>query len=210
MDAWDNWYKRKEGVLEPEIPKLTELMENKKLTRVFDLGCGNGRHAAFLAEKGLEVHGIDVSERAVSKANSMLWKRKLTARLLVGNMRSRLPYPDEFFGAVIATRVIHHSYIRDIIRTVGEIDRVLARSGYVFIQSPAWLPESKVKDWQKEVEPRTLVWSEGDEAGVPHHHFTKEELLDLFENYHPTDLHVASDHYGGWCFVAEKVRVRMR
>ncbi len=38
MDAWNNWYKRKEGVLEPEIPKLTELLERKKLTRVFDSG----------------------------------------------------------------------------------------------------------------------------------------------------------------------------
>lgn len=114
-----------------------------------------------------------MSEGAVSQANSLLRRRKLTARLIVGDMRSRLPYPDEFFGAVIATRVIHHSYTKDIIRTVGEIDRVLARGGYVFIQSSAWLPESKVKDWQREVEPRTLVWSEGDEAGVPHHHFYK-------------------------------------
>ncbi len=163
-----------------------------------------------MAERGLEVHGIDVSEGAVSQANSLLRRRKLTARLIVGDMRSRLPYPDEFFGAVIATRVIHHSYTRDIIRTVGEIDRVLARGGYVFIQSSAWLPESKVKDWQREVEPRTLVWSEGDEAGVPHHHFTREGLLDLFGNYRQVDLHIASDHYGGWCFVAEKVRVRTR
>ncbi len=37
--------------------------------RVLDVGCGPGRHARALAERGIEVHGIDVSRRFVDIAN---------------------------------------------------------------------------------------------------------------------------------------------
>ncbi len=36
--------------------------------RVLDVGCGPGRHAHALAERGIDVHGIDVSERFVDLA----------------------------------------------------------------------------------------------------------------------------------------------
>jgi len=37
--------------------------------RVLDVGCGPGRHAYALAERGIIVHGIDISERFVDLAN---------------------------------------------------------------------------------------------------------------------------------------------
>lgn len=37
--------------------------------RVLDVGCGPGRHAHELARRGLEVHGIDISQRFVDLAN---------------------------------------------------------------------------------------------------------------------------------------------
>jgi SAM-dependent methyltransferase len=36
--------------------------------RVLDVGCGPGRHAHALAERGVEVHGIDISARFVELA----------------------------------------------------------------------------------------------------------------------------------------------
>lgn len=38
--------------------------------RVLDVGCGPGRHAHALAEIGIQVHGIDVSERFVELARA--------------------------------------------------------------------------------------------------------------------------------------------
>ena len=38
--------------------------------RVLDVGCGPGRHAHELARRGLEVHGIDISERFVELARA--------------------------------------------------------------------------------------------------------------------------------------------
>ena len=38
--------------------------------RVLDVGCGPGRHAHELARRGIEVHGIDISERFIELARA--------------------------------------------------------------------------------------------------------------------------------------------
>jgi len=45
---------------------------------ILDLGCGTGRHAALLAEKGFKVHGIDTSEEMLSAAMDSADGEKLT------------------------------------------------------------------------------------------------------------------------------------
>jgi len=44
VNPWDYWYPRKEGMVEPEIPKLVELLKLEKYSRILDLGFGKGRH----------------------------------------------------------------------------------------------------------------------------------------------------------------------
>ena len=39
---------------------------------VLELGCGTGRHAICLAERGYDIHGIDLSERMIDKARSRI------------------------------------------------------------------------------------------------------------------------------------------
>jgi SAM-dependent methyltransferase len=38
--------------------------------RVLDVGCGPGRHARALAQRGIEAHGIDISERFIELART--------------------------------------------------------------------------------------------------------------------------------------------
>jgi SAM-dependent methyltransferase len=39
---------------------------------VLELGCGTGRHAICLAERGYDIHGIDLSERMIDQAKSCI------------------------------------------------------------------------------------------------------------------------------------------
>ena len=41
---------------------------SEKYPQVLDMGCGRGRHALFLAEKGYHVTGVDLSPLAISRA----------------------------------------------------------------------------------------------------------------------------------------------
>jgi SAM-dependent methyltransferase len=52
-----------------EIEFLVERLGLRPGMRVLDVGCGPGRHARALAERGIEAHGIDISRRFVELAN---------------------------------------------------------------------------------------------------------------------------------------------
>lgn len=53
---------------EQEVGFLVEALGLEPGMRVLDVGCGPGRHAHALAERGIEVHGIDIAERFVALA----------------------------------------------------------------------------------------------------------------------------------------------
>jgi SAM-dependent methyltransferase len=209
-DAWRYWYPRKEGTVEPEIPKLGELLRRSGASKILDFGCGTGRHVIYFARKGFEVYGFDASETAIERAREVLKSENLFADLRVWDMTKPLPYEDIFFDAVLVLRVMHHTYIDNIKRIVKEIDRVLKKDGYLFLQVPAFSHEETLK-WRqeglkpKELEYRTYVDSESEEKGIPHHYFTKKELLRLFENYNIEEIHCATEHYRGYCLIARKM-----
>ena len=51
-----------------EVEFLVDALELQPGQRVLDVGCGPGRHAHALAERGLEVVGVDISQRFVDIA----------------------------------------------------------------------------------------------------------------------------------------------
>jgi SAM-dependent methyltransferase len=55
---------------ENEIDFLVEALALEPRMRVLDVGCGPGRHAYELARRGIEVHGIDISERFIELASA--------------------------------------------------------------------------------------------------------------------------------------------
>lgn len=69
---WDQHYQ--EGFLpwdtdEPD-PNLVAAVERFKITpgRALDIGCGTGTHAVWLASQGFDVLGVDISGRAIERA----------------------------------------------------------------------------------------------------------------------------------------------
>ncbi len=53
---------------EQEVDFLVDVLGLRPGMRVLDVGCGPGRHAHALARRGIEVHGVDISERFVELA----------------------------------------------------------------------------------------------------------------------------------------------
>jgi SAM-dependent methyltransferase len=51
-----------------EVDALIGLLDLRPDHRILDVGCGPGRHAIALGERGFKVHGIDVSERFIELA----------------------------------------------------------------------------------------------------------------------------------------------
>jgi SAM-dependent methyltransferase len=81
---------------EQEVDFLVDALELRPGMRVLDVGCGPGRHAAALARRGIEAHGVDVSARFVELATAAAPAgatfERLDARVL--------PFVEEFDAAV--------------------------------------------------------------------------------------------------------------
>ncbi|MEO1056601.1 MAG: class I SAM-dependent methyltransferase [Actinomycetota bacterium] len=51
-----------------EVDTIVDILDLQPGMRVLDVGCGPGRHAHELASRGIDVHGIDISERFIDLA----------------------------------------------------------------------------------------------------------------------------------------------
>jgi SAM-dependent methyltransferase len=196
-DTWLEWYKDRracEGVV-----AFAEVLRNAKFRRTLDFGTGTGRHTIYLAKMGFEVYGFDWSETAIAIAKRELEKERLSAELTVWDMNETpLPYSDHFFDAVIAVRVLHHTYIEKIARIASEIARITKVGGYLYLEAPTYektLKEKAEGAKSEEPEPGTFVPFEGEEAGVPHHHFRLDEMLTAFGNFKLLKLEEKDEHY---------------
>ncbi|HEY3542611.1 MAG TPA: class I SAM-dependent methyltransferase [Gaiellaceae bacterium] len=84
--------------------------------RVLDAGCGRGDFAERLASAGLDVVGLDQSERMIELTRA----RGIEA--VVGDI-ARLPFPEASFDAACANHVLYH--LPDVDRGLAELARVL-------------------------------------------------------------------------------------
>lgn len=188
VPEWDELFKKKENRWEEPhevVIRFAAELKTRGARRVLDLGCGAGRHVVYLAREGFEVCGTDVSPRGLQFTRAWLDREGLNADLQLSDM-TVIPYPDNYFDAMISTYVIHHNTLANIRRCIAEVHRTLAVGGRGLLTVQARYGSRFGKG--KEVEPYTFVDDRGAEAGVPHHFFGEQELRDLFAAFATVEL----------------------
>ena len=108
--------------------------------RLLDVGCGPGLWVEFLANKGVEFFGIDLSPKMIAEGNASFGHVK-GVHFSVGTVE-RLEFPDNYFDVVMCLGVLE--YVRDIRGALAEVSRVAKPNGMVIISclnkiSPYWL-----------------------------------------------------------------------
>jgi SAM-dependent methyltransferase len=114
--------------------------------RVLDMGCGAGRHAFEMYQRGADVIALDqdadelavVSEWFAAMRDEGTVPLGAEADVKQGDALD-LPFPDGEFDRIVAAEVLEH--IPDDERAISELVRVLRPGGTIAVTVPRWLPE---------------------------------------------------------------------
>ncbi|MEW6058494.1 MAG: methyltransferase domain-containing protein [Bdellovibrionota bacterium] len=77
---WDNLYRKHKGYVfgkEPAAFLVENMSSLPKFGKALDIAMGEGRNAVFLAKKGFEVDGVEISEVAIRKARQLANENKV-------------------------------------------------------------------------------------------------------------------------------------
>jgi SAM-dependent methyltransferase len=113
---------------------LWNLLQLSPTSRIIDIGCGHGRHALALAERGPEVIGLDFAVALLKRARHLAAERRTQVRWIRGDMR-RLPLRSGCANAVLMmdafgffdTEQEHEAVLREATRIVMTGGRVVLK-----------------------------------------------------------------------------------
>ncbi len=101
---------------------------------VLELGCGMNLEAWSLAERGVRVTGIDISQVAIDQVRELAAERGLSDVTRFEQMNAEeLTFPDGSFDVVIGNGILHHL---DLDRALEGIRRVLRPGGWAAFREP--------------------------------------------------------------------------
>ena len=122
-DGWSATYDSPgNGIFEIEEPALLPLLERREAGVAVDAACGTGRLAAYLADRGHQVHGFDTSPGMLAVAESKV----PAADFALADMRN-LPMPDASADLIVNALALGH--IEDLEPVFHEAARVLRPGG---------------------------------------------------------------------------------
>lgn len=183
--AWEKEYRTGRGRWRGTTNFMLELPAG---SRVFEVGCGNGKHLSSLFNKGFEVIAVDVSPSAVKLAKRLAEDFKAEANIIVGDACS-LDFGDGFFDAVFVFHVLGHLTEEERGKAVAEVYRVTKKGGKCFFRGFG-LEDFRFGKGSK-VEENTF--RRGTNVWV--HYFSEGEVMELFEGAGFKTESVATDKW---------------
>jgi SAM-dependent methyltransferase len=110
---------------------LVELVETGVVRpcKAIDLGCGAGNYAIYLATKGFDVTGVDISSTAVSIAEENAKQKGIRCHFIVANVLGELDEIRETFDFALDWELLHHIFPKDRKKYVGNVYKKLTSEG---------------------------------------------------------------------------------
>jgi SAM-dependent methyltransferase len=215
---WDEIYREREWGKYPSEELIRFIAQNyykatdRSQIKILEAGCGAGANLWYLAREGFTVYGIDGSEVAVSRAQQRLnvecpgW----SGRLQVGDI-IQLPYPDQYFDAVIDHAAICCNSYEDSQKIYNELSRVTKPGGKLYCRTLAkdcWGDETG-----QQVGHHAWITTEGPTFNRGYCRFTDyDEITDLIKEFDIVEIELLSktvnslhDAVKEWIIVGEKL-----
>ncbi|MBR4224146.1 MAG: class I SAM-dependent methyltransferase [Oscillospiraceae bacterium] len=154
--------------------------------RALDIGCGEGKDAVYMAQKGYTVSAFDLTENGIRKTLALAADRGVTVDAWVDDINTF--ETKDMFDIVWSTGTVQYLFEENKAEFFRKLGRITAPDGIVFINvfvdkpflplPPDWDIEEKMwrpgelftylPDWK--VERIDEVIFEDRSGGIPHHH----------------------------------------
>jgi SAM-dependent methyltransferase len=155
-----------------------------QLSRVIDLGCGNGRNLFYMAEEyGMRGTGIDTSDQAIAQAKKKAAEKEFSIEFEVRSIALPLPVPDNSQTIVLDMMTSHVLKSAEREALLQEILRVMRPAGWLFFKTFLLEEDRNAAQLLKDhpgSEPGSYIHPE---IGVEEHVFTEDEITDLLSPY---------------------------
>jgi SAM-dependent methyltransferase len=180
---WNKHYKKDKSVLSYPDENLVRLVM-KELQRyqsfeelqAIDIGCGSGRHIAFMQHAGVKhVYGTDNSYNALDIC------RNLNPEQLINCDNRDIPLQNDLFDISIAWGSLHYSTKPEIIPMISEVRRITKPGGSFF----ATLRSDKDTYLKTGKHLGNNTWQTGldDLTGTTVSFYNEDELKKLFSGF---------------------------
>lgn len=165
---------------------------------IWDLCCGTGRNTTLIAEMGHIAYGSDISENGIKFTQALLEKQGVEGTLKVSDM-TEYPFGEKKLQGIFSWNALHHNTLENIKKAVDIVYEALVEQGLFMVTLMS--TRSEGFGIGREIETGTFVQDDGEEAGVPHHYFTEQEVRDLFSKF---EMVILSEQVANYIKTEEK------
>ncbi|QPV64210.1 methyltransferase domain-containing protein [Halosimplex litoreum] len=131
----DDWHDYAEAPWRAQIlwPTIDELLPNLDGRRVLDAGCGDGTHAAALADRGADVVGVDASDGMIDTARERYGDRDRVEFHRADLAEGLDSLADDDFDLVLCQHVLSH--VPDLEAVAAAFARLVRPGGSVVLST---------------------------------------------------------------------------
>ena len=132
-------------------PRLFAAMGNLQSQKVLDIGCGEGRFARMLAERGADVTGVEPADRLLRRANEVAGGPNY-----VQTRAETLPFEDHTFDVAIYYLVLID--IEPFEPALTEAYRILKPGGKCVIANSTGMNTATNRLWERNSQGERTAW----------------------------------------------------
>lgn len=192
-NIWEKEYRNPQLITGKENPQADTLRFLKFLKKeqkyklnnrnVLDLGCGTGRNANYLAERGNKVIGLEISKTALNIALARAEVLDVFVDYRIGDIGQ--PYDIEDDSIDVVLDVTSSNSLNNIGREVylKEVSRVLKKDGYFFVRALCKDGNKNVKNLLKENPGEEYDTYILPEIGLRERVFSREDFIKTYSQY---------------------------
>lgn len=192
-NIWDREYNnpllvtKKDGPQADTLRFLKFLKKSEKFKvenkMILDLGCGTGRNSNYLADKGNNVIGIEISKKALEIARARMRESGLDVDYRLGDIGGWYEIADNSIDLILD--VTSSNSLDEQSRGIylKETARVLKNNGYFFVRALCKDGNKNVKNLLKASPGREYDTYIIKEIGLTERVFSRDDFIKMYSQY---------------------------